>query len=600
MVHGLQKSGPRYQYDSQREGAEASSGPFQRKGNTVDVSAVSDRVLLTVGVEDYYQVGSFQGLIPPEHWYRFEARIARNTEKTLDLLEAYGIKATFFVLGWVADAMPEVVSGIAGRGHEVASSGYCHKTIRQMGRTELRQDLRRSREALERASGRRVLGHRVPHFLRPSDLWALDVIAEEGYAYDSSVRPLLRSFAAEPWRRTIHRHVTNGRVLWEIPPSAPSLCGLSLPLAGGNYFRQLPHALVKPLVKRWQRSEGAPFVMYFHVWELDPEQPKLNAGSILRRVRHYRNLDKMEGVLKDYFRTFRVTGIADYLELDPGPATPAETPRPARVRLPRPEPGRRVPVTVVVPCYNEEQSLEYLSNTLRSVAASLRPGYEISFLFVDDGSRDGTWELLNRLFGARSGCHLVRHETNRGVAAAILTGLKAARTEIVCSIDCDCTYDPHGLAEMIPRLADGVDLVTASPYHPAGQVVNVPAWRLSLSRGASWLYRRILRQKLWTYTSCFRVYRRSAVTGLPLREEGFLGIAEILARLDLAGARVAEHPAKLEVRLLGQSKMKVLRSVLGHLRLLARLAALRLLGRRLRKGAGAPALEDLSLGAHHD
>lgn len=566
----------------------------------MELSAVSDRVLLTVGVEDYYQVGSFQGLIPPEHWYRFEARIARNTEKTLDLLDAYGVKATFFVLGWVADAMPEVVRGIVGRGHEVASSGYCHKTIRQMGRSELRDDLRRSREALERASGRRVLGHRVPHFLRPADLWALDVMAEEGYAYDSSVRPQLRRFAAEPWRRTIHRHVSGGRVLWEIPPSAPSLCGLSLPLSGGNYFRQLPHTLVKPLVRRWQRREDAPFVMYFHVWELDPEQPKLNTGSFLTRVRHYRNLDKMEWVLEDYFRTCRVSGIADYLGLETGPAEAPEE-APVRTRtLTAPQASPRTSVTLVVPCYNEERSLEYLSNTLRSVAVSLKLRYELSFLFVDDGSRDGTWELLNRLFGTRPGCRLLRHETNRGVAAAILTGLQAARTEVVCSIDCDCTYDPHGLAEMIPRLTDGVDLVTASPYHPSGKVLNVPAWRLSLSRGASFLYRRVLRQKLSTYTSCFRVYRRSAVAGLRLREGGFLGVAEILARLDLAGATVVEHPATLEVRLLGQSKMKVLRSVLGHLRLLARLASRRLLGRRFLKTPEVAELRPSPLGAHHD
>ncbi|HKI01597.1 MAG TPA: polysaccharide deacetylase family protein, partial [Thermoanaerobaculia bacterium] len=120
-------------------------------------SAVSDRVLLTIGVEDYYQVGSFAGLIQRENWYRFETRIARNTQKALELLDVHGVRATFFVLGWVADAMPEVVREIASRGHEIASSGYWHRTIRQMSPAELREDLQRSREALERASGLRVL-----------------------------------------------------------------------------------------------------------------------------------------------------------------------------------------------------------------------------------------------------------------------------------------------------------------------------------------------------------------------------------------------------------------------------------------------------------
>jgi polysaccharide deacetylase family protein (PEP-CTERM system associated) len=572
----------------------------------MDRSAVVRRLLLTVGVEDYYQVGSFEGLIQRENWYRFETRIARNTHKTLDLLDTFGVQATFFVLGCVADAMPEVVREIVRRGHEVASGGYWHRTIRQMTPVEFREDLRRSREALERAAGTRIFGHRVPHFLKPSDLWALDAVAEAGYAYDSSVRPLLHCFAAEPWRHTVHKLDAGGRRLWEIPPSALTLGGLALPLAGGNYFRQIPHTLVKPLVRRWHRKHSAPFVMYFHVWELDPEQPRLNAGSPLTRIRHYRNLDKMEWVLEDYFRSFQVTGIADHW-LDPvaveerterteGTKRTARTTRTEKTEAAR---GPRGPVTLVVPCFNEEGSLEYLANTLHSVADRLRDAYELSFLFVDDASRDGTWDLLSRLFGSRSDCTLLRHDRNRGVAAAILTGLRAAGTEIVCSIDCDCTYDPHRLAEMIPRLTDGVDLVTASPYHPAGRVLNVPAWRLSLSRGASFLYRRVLRQKLHTYTSCFRVYRRKAVAGLPLREEGFLGIAEMLARLDLQGSAVVEHPATLEVRLLGHSKMKVLRSVAGHLKLLARLAAVRLFGQRPH-GTGTPDLRPLPSGAHHE
>jgi polysaccharide deacetylase family protein (PEP-CTERM system associated) len=566
----------------------------------MDRSAVVRRLLLTIGVEDYYQVGSFEGLIQRENWYRFETRIARNTEKALDLLDTFGVRATFFVLGCVADAMPEVVREIVRRGHEVASGGYRHRTIRQMTPVEFRDDLRRSREALERAAGVRILGHRVPHFLKPADLWALDIVAEEGYAYDSSVRPLLRHFAAEPWRQTVHKLDAGGRRLWEIPPSALTFGGLALPLAGGNYFRQIPHTLVKPLVRRWHDRHTAPFVMYFHVWELDPEQPRLNTGSPLTRIRHYRNLDKMEWVLEDYFRSFEVSGIAEYLGLDPV-AVPEKRERTegtqgtARTTRTETAGGPRLPVSLVVPCFNEEGALEYLAKTLDSVAARLRDAYEVSFLFVDDASRDGTWDLLSRLFGARSDCTLLRHDRNRGVAAAILTGLRAAGTEIVCSIDCDCTYDPHRLAEMIPRLTDGVDLVTASPYHPAGRVLNVPAWRLSLSRGASFLYRRVLRQKLHTYTSCFRVYRRQAVAGLPLCEEGFLGVAEMLARLDLQGSTVVEHPATLEVRLLGCSKMKVLRSVAGHLKLLARLAKLRLF-----RSTEIPDLRPLPSGAHHE
>jgi dolichol-phosphate mannosyltransferase len=236
----------------------------------------------------------------------------------------------------------------------------------------------------------------------------------------------------------------------------------------------------------------------------------------------------------------------------------------------------RLPAAVVVPCCNEEPGLPQLRDRLRLAQNLLADRYELEFIFVDDGSADATWRRLGELFGSWGNCTLVRHPHNRGLTAAFLTGLRHARAEVVCCIDADCTYDPCELARMIPLLADGVDLVTASPYHPRGAVRNVPAWRLRLSRLASLLYRCVLRQKLSTYTSCFRVYRKSAVAGLRVRADGFQGIAELLALLDLRGGRVVEYPATLDVRAFGQSKMRLLRVTAGHLRLLARLLYLRL------------------------
>ena len=222
-------------------------------------------------------------------------------------------------------------------------------------------------------------------------------------------------------------------------------------------------------------------------------------------------------------------------------------------------------VTLVVPCYNEEHSLPYLANTLRSVRDALSRNYEIEAIFVDDHSSDRTWQVLDELFAGHPDVVRIRHETNRGVAASILTGLRHAGTEIVCSIDCDCSYDPHDLANMIPLLRDDVALVTASPYHPNGRVHNVPAWRLLLSKSLSRMYRIVLRQPLHTYTSCFRVYRRSAMIGTQPERGGFLGIAELIGKLALSGAKIVEHPATLEVRVLGHSKMKILRTIAGHL-----------------------------------
>jgi hypothetical protein len=170
------------------------------------------------------------------------------------------------------------------------------------------------------------------------------------------------------------------------------------------------------------------------------------------------------------------------------------------------------------------------------------------------------------------------------VAAAILTGIQAADTDIVCSIDCDCTYDPHQLQALIPMLVDEVDMVTASPYHPDGVVRNVPEWRLFLSKSLSSLYRLVLHQQLATYTSCFRVYRRREVETLKLKNGGFLGVAEMLGQLDLQGRSIVECPATLEVRLLGRSKMKTVRTIIGHLRLLMHLSMIRLRSPRVGTG----------------
>lgn len=541
------------------------------------VPPASRRHLLTVALEDYYHVGAFNHLIQRGNWYRFESRLEQNTLRTLELLESHQIHATFFILGWVADQMPELVRQVADRGHEIANRGYYHRSIQELTPEEFRQDLSRSREALERAAGQRVIGYRVAdRWLGPSDLWALDVLAEEGYEYDSSIGPVLRAFAAEPWRRFAHPHLWGERLLWEFPISALALFGWMLPISGGNYLRQFPRWLMRRAVAHWNRTYTAPLVLYFHVWELDPDQPKIRAASTLQRIRHYRNLDRMPEIVGEYLDRYRFSSIADHLGVSTQLRGPLAAPAAPAFPVPiLPARAGRQPVTVVVPCYNEERALPYLANTLSSVEQQLNNDYELRFIFVDDASVDGTWDTLQRLFGRRPNCRLERHAGNRGVAAAILTGIRAADTEVVASIDCDCTYDPHELGAMIPLLAPGVDLVTASPYHPQGSVRNVPGWRLFLSRRLSGLYRRVLRRPLHTWTSCFRVYRRATLAQVRLRETGFLGVAETIGILVLSNRQVVEFPAMLEVRVLGYSKMKILRTIAGHFRLLARLALAR-------------------------
>jgi hypothetical protein len=371
-----------------------------------------------------------------------------------------------------------------------------------------------------------------------------------------------------------------GRPFLEVPLSSIQLLGIDVPIAGGNYFRQFPSALVRRAVAHWDRHYSAPYVMYFHTWELDPDQPRVKGLPWSQHVRQYRNLRKMPGLVRDYLETYRFTSIVEYFELDrdDGPAAVPHSNGQLR-SVTTAETGPTVgttKVTVVVPCFNEEQSLRYLANTLRSVANALGGQYSLSFVFVDDCSSDRTWEALQEVFGEAPNCRFVRHARNLGVARAIRTGMRYTQDEVVCSIDCDCTYDPHELERMIPLLTEGVDMVTASPYHPEGRVKNVPGWRLVLSKSLSRLYRVVLHQRLSTYTSCFRVYRRSAVVKVNVRRGGFLGVAEMIGRLDLSGSRIVEYPTTLEVRVLGQSKMKVLRTIIGHMGLLADLARARI------------------------
>jgi glycosyltransferase involved in cell wall biosynthesis len=235
--------------------------------------------------------------------------------------------------------------------------------------------------------------------------------------------------------------------------------------------------------------------------------------------------------------------------------------------------AEKIAITIVVPCFNEELALANLRARLRAVKESLGRTYSVGLILVDDGSTDQTWELMQEYFGSDPAYVLLRQSQNLGLAAAILRGIRTAKTEIVCSIDSDCTYDPEELHKLLPLLTDDVDLVTGSPYHPLGEVRDVPLWRVAFSKAASSLYRQVLKHKLYTYTSCFRVYRRSAILSLRLRQNGFLGTAELLGKLEMQGSKIVECPTTLGARVQGVSKMRTARVMVGHLFLLCRLLA---------------------------
>ncbi len=228
-------------------------------------------------------------------------------------------------------------------------------------------------------------------------------------------------------------------------------------------------------------------------------------------------------------------------------------------------------LSIVVPCFDEEDTIPMLREKLEGVLAELAPRYDVEVVFVDDGSRDGTRRLLEEVAPALRG-RVIVHERNRGIAEAFRTGFHNARGEIVCTIDADCTFDPAELAPMVKQLEDsGADIVAASPYHPQGGVEGVPAWRLLLSRGASWLYGRILPVKLYSYTACFRAFRRTAIERIEFEDPGFLGVAQMLISALLNGLHVVERPMVLRRRVTGVSKMNTLRVMRDHVAYMGRL-----------------------------
>jgi polysaccharide deacetylase family protein (PEP-CTERM system associated) len=538
--------------------------------------------LLTVLVEDYFHVGAFENLIQQRNWSRFEPRYEQNTRKTLDLLDELDTKATFFVLGWIAEQNPKLIREIVSRGHEVASRGFYHRSLKNLTSEEFREDLRRTNRALEDAGGQKVIGFRAAEKLNyEKDSWLFDVLAEENFVYDASFLPTRKDEKSKRFARQIQ---AGDKIIWEFPYSTRNVGIGLLPISGGNYFRQIPYTLMRTAVRDWTQRYDAPFVMYFHVWELDVEQPRINAASAYNRIRHYRKLDKMEWIIREILCKYEFCDTAEFLGIKSEPSAVADGLTESIEMLLKPsataDGSDKTSISIVIPCYNEQETLPYLANTLRGLEKDLAENnYRTNFIFVDDKSTDETYSRLSELFGERENVEILRHDLNQGVSAGISTGIKASQTEIVCSMDCDCTYDPHELVKMLPLLTENVDLVTASPYHKNGGVRNVPEWRLFLSKGASFLYSRVLRSKLSTYTSCFRVYRRSSVVNLPIEQKGFLGVAEMLGRLDLSGGKIVEHPSVLEVRLFGFSKMKTLRTILGHLKLLSNLLKIRLDGR---------------------
>ena len=272
---------------------------------------------LTIDVEDYYMVSAFANRIKFEDWHKFESRVEKNTYILLDLLDLYGVRATFFILGWVAERHPELVKEIDRRGHELASHGYNHRLVYELTPQEFREDTRKSKGIIEDIAGKPVIGYRATSFsITERSIWALDILIEEGLLYDSSIFPIRHDRYGMPnAERFPHPIKSNGRTIIEFPPSTYHILGKNIPVAGGGYLRLLPLWFTKTALRKINDKEKQPTLLYIHPWELDAEQPRLN-GSMLSMFRHYTNIKQTLFKIRRLLESFRFAPIKEVLRIN--------------------------------------------------------------------------------------------------------------------------------------------------------------------------------------------------------------------------------------------------------------------------------------------
>ena len=259
---------------------------------------------LTIDVEDYFQVSAFAPYIARADWDRRECRVERNVDRILALLDAHDTQATFFTLGWIAERYPQLVRRIASQGHEVASHGYGHQRASELGREEFRADVARAKGVLEGLTGVEVAGYRAPSFsIGPGNLWALDTLAQTGHRYSSSIYPIRHDHYGMPDAPRFAHQAVDGLV--EIPITTLRLFNRNLPSSGGGYFRLLPYALSRWMLRQVNSVDGESTVFYFHPWEIDTGQPRIAGIDPKTRFRHYVNIHRMERRLQSLLGDFK-------------------------------------------------------------------------------------------------------------------------------------------------------------------------------------------------------------------------------------------------------------------------------------------------------
>ncbi|RZI84055.1 MAG: DUF3473 domain-containing protein [Rubrivivax sp.] len=264
----------------------------------------SPRNAMSIDVEDYFQVSAFAPYIRREDWNGLQCRVERNIDRILELLADKDVRATFFTLGWIAERFPQVVKAIVAGGHELASHGYGHERVSDLSPAGFLEDISSAKKLLEDLGGVAVSGYRAPSFsIGKGNLWAFDVLRDAGYRYSSSVYPIAHDHYGMPDSPRFAYPVREG--LLEIPVTTLRVGSRNLPSSGGGYFRLLPYALSRWMIRRVNEVDGQSAVFYFHPWEIDPEQPRVPGVDAKSRFRHYVNIERTEGRIARLLGDFR-------------------------------------------------------------------------------------------------------------------------------------------------------------------------------------------------------------------------------------------------------------------------------------------------------
>lgn len=271
--------------------------------------------ILTIDVEDWFHILDIRDCCSLKNWDNLEIRVARNTEKLLEILKENKIKATFFILGWVAERYPELVKIIAQEGHEIASHSYAHKLVYEMSKEEFRKDLKRSKETIESIIGNKIYGYRASGFSIINDTkWAFEILTEESFLYDASVFPAVREHGGMP-DAPIHPYMikTSSGPLWEFPISVLNFAGKNMAFCGGGYLRLFPYWFIKYGIKKINKK-GYPVVVFLHPREIDANQPRMKL-PLKRKFKYYVKLSSTEDKLKKILKDFSFGTIKEVLDI---------------------------------------------------------------------------------------------------------------------------------------------------------------------------------------------------------------------------------------------------------------------------------------------